>query len=86
MAVVLSIEKLPTALGFQFCFQSPRNVGWIICAGVTHFNPKLAFSFPPGAFHLSSPVLLSLAPLWLIANYDYWGYYNVAFLGGVRAR
>ena len=26
---------------------------WIIFAGLTHFNPALAFGFPPGAFHIS---------------------------------
>jgi amino acid transporter len=58
------------------------TVGWIIFAGVTHFNPKLAFGFPPGAFHLSSQFFSGLGAALLIANYDYWGYYNVAFLGG----
>src|SRR6202790_3070153 len=27
---------------------------WLIWGGVRHFDPKLAFDFPPGAFHLSS--------------------------------
>jgi len=58
------------------------TIAWIIFAGVTHFDPKLAFSFPPGAFHLSSSFFTGLGAAMLIANYDYWGYYNVAFLGG----
>jgi APA family basic amino acid/polyamine antiporter len=58
------------------------TVGWVIFAGVTHFNPTFAFSFPPGAFHLSSQFFSGLGAALLIANYDYWGYYNVAFLGG----
>jgi amino acid transporter len=29
------------------------TIGWIIFAGLTHFNAARAFSFPPGAFHLS---------------------------------
>ena len=58
------------------------TVAWIIFAGITHFNPKLAFSFPPSAFHLSSSFFTGLGAAMLIANYDYWGYYNVAFLGG----
>jgi len=58
------------------------TVGWIIFAGITHFNAKLAFSFPPGSFQLSSQFFSGLGAALLIANYDYWGYYNVAFLGG----
>src|SRR5580700_6576988 len=29
-------------------------VGWVIVAGLTHFNAARAFDFPPGAFSLSS--------------------------------
>jgi len=58
------------------------TVGWITFAGITHFDPRLAFSFPPGAFQLSSQFFSGLGAALLIANYDYWGYYNVAFLGG----
>jgi len=58
------------------------TVGWIIFSGITHFDAKLAFSFPPGSFHLSSQFFSGLGAALLIANYDYWGYYNVAFLGG----
>ena len=58
------------------------TIAWIIFAGISHFDPKMAFSFPPGAFHLSSSFFTGLGAALLIANYDYWGYYNVAFLGG----
>jgi basic amino acid/polyamine antiporter, APA family len=57
------------------------TMGWIIFAGVTHFNPARAFSFPPGAFHLDHNFFLGLGSAMLIATYDYWGYYNVCFLG-----
>jgi len=56
-------------------------MGWIIFAGLTHFKASLAFSFPPGAFTLSRNFFLGLGSAMLIATYDYWGYYNVAFLG-----
>ena len=55
--------------------------GWIIVAGLTHFNAERAFSFPPGAFTLSHNFFLGLGSAMLIAAYDYWGYYNVCFLG-----
>jgi amino acid transporter len=54
---------------------------WIIFAGVLHFNAAQAFSFPSGAFALSHNFFLGLGSAMLIATYDYWGYYNVAFLG-----
>jgi len=57
------------------------TMGWIIFAGLTHFNRAQAFSFPPGAFHLSSAFFLGLGSSMLIGTYDYWGYYNVCFLG-----
>jgi basic amino acid/polyamine antiporter, APA family len=57
------------------------TIGWIIFAGLTHFNAARAFSFPPDAFHLSKNFFLGLGSAMLIATYDYWGYYNVCFLG-----
>jgi APA family basic amino acid/polyamine antiporter len=58
------------------------TMGWIIFAGLTHFDASRAFSFPPGAFTLSHNFFLGLGSAMLIATYDYWGYYNVAFFGG----
>src|SRR5215469_6632630 len=57
------------------------TIGWIIVSGVTHFDAALAFSFPAGAFTLSKQFFLGLGSAMLIATYDYWGYYNVSFLG-----
>ena len=58
------------------------TVLWVIFAGLTHFNRALAFDFPPNAFTLGSPFFLGLGAAMLVATYDYWGYYNSAFLGG----
>jgi len=33
--------------------RSMGTIGWIIFVGLTHFNAKQAFDFPPGAFTLS---------------------------------
>ncbi len=57
------------------------TIGWIIFAGLTHFNAAQAFDFPAGAFTLSRGFFTGLAGAMLVATYDYWGYYNVAFLG-----
>jgi amino acid transporter len=57
------------------------TVAWIIFAGLTHFDAHRAFDFPPTAFHLSHDFFTGLGAALLIAAYDYWGYYNVCFLG-----
>jgi basic amino acid/polyamine antiporter, APA family len=57
-------------------------VGWVIVAGMTHFSAARAFDFPPGAFTLSPAFFTGMGAAMLIATYDYWGYYNVCFLGG----
>jgi len=57
------------------------TIAWIIFAGLTHFNAARAFSFPAHAFSLSSNFWLGLGAAMLIATYDYWGAYNVCFIG-----
>ena len=57
------------------------TIAWIIIAGLTHFDHTLALSFPPGAFSLNRNFWLGLGSAMLIATYDYWGAYNVCFLG-----
>jgi amino acid transporter len=57
------------------------TIGWIIFVGLTHFNARQAFDFPPGAFTLSRDFFHGLGGAMLVAAYDYWGYYNVCFLG-----
>jgi amino acid transporter len=55
---------------------------WVIFAGVTHFDPKIAFDFPPDAFTLRPEFFTGLGAALLISVYDYWGYYNVNFFAG----
>ncbi|HEY3927847.1 MAG TPA: APC family permease [Candidatus Koribacter sp.] len=58
------------------------TMAWVIFAGLTHFQASRAFDFPPGAFHLSKAFFLGLGAAMLVADYDFWGYYNITFLGG----
>jgi amino acid transporter len=58
------------------------TIVWVIFAGVTHFDRRLAFDFPPDAFSLRPEFFTGLGAALLVAVYDYWGYYNVCFLGG----
>ena len=57
------------------------TIAWVIFAGATHFDAHRAFDFPPGAFTPNSSFFGGLAMAMLFSTYDYWGYYNVAFLG-----
>ncbi len=53
----------------------------IILVGFAHFDTHRAFDFPAGSFHLNGAFLAGLGAGMLISSYDYWGYYNVCFLG-----
>jgi amino acid transporter len=53
----------------------------IIVVGFAHFDAHRAFDFPTGAFHLNGAFFAGLGAGMLISAYDYWGYYNVCFLG-----
>ena len=57
-------------------------VAWILVTGLVHGHVAQAFTFPPGAFALTPGFFLGLGSAMLIATYDYWGYYNITFLGG----
>jgi APA family basic amino acid/polyamine antiporter len=53
----------------------------VILTGLLHFHSSLAFGFPAGAFQLSGGFFTGLGAALLIATYDYWGAYNICFLG-----
>jgi fructoselysine transporter len=55
---------------------------WLIWGGATHFNAKIAFDFPPGAFSLSWVWFAGLGAAMVNTVYSYWGYYNICHLGG----
>ncbi|HWC74861.1 MAG TPA: APC family permease, partial [Gemmatimonadales bacterium] len=53
----------------------------VVVTGALHFDPKVAFDFPPHAFKLSREFLLGLGAASAIGVYDYMGYYDVCFIG-----
>jgi fructoselysine transporter len=55
---------------------------WLIWGGATHFNAKMAFDFPAGAFSLSWVWFAGLGAAMVNTVYSYWGYYNICHLGG----
>ena len=55
---------------------------WLIWGGARHFNARLAFDFPPGAFQISWIWFAGLGSAMVSTIYSYLGYYNVCHLGG----
>ena len=54
---------------------------WLIWGGMRHFDAKIAFDFPPEAFHLSWIWFAGLGSAMVNTIYSYWGYYNICHLG-----
>src|SRR3954469_2943927 len=69
LTVVLWIGMLATVL-------------WIVASGLTNFNAKVAFDFPPGAFRFSAGFVAGLGSAMLIAMYDFMGYFDVCYVAG----
>jgi amino acid transporter len=57
------------------------TIGWILGTALVYGHWGMAFDFPPGAFRLDRSFFNGLASAMLIATYDFWGYYNITFLG-----
>jgi Amino acid transporters len=72
-----SIGKLSTVLWIIMFL----SLGIVIVAAFTHFDPKLAFSFPAGAFTLNGKFFVGLGGGLLIGVYDYLGYNTTAYMG-----
>jgi amino acid transporter len=53
----------------------------VIVTGAMHFNPRVAFDFPPGAFNFSLGFFLGVGAASRIGIYDYLGYYDVCYIG-----
>ena len=58
------------------------TIAWTVVTGVWHGEWSRVVAVPSGAFHLDAGFFAGLASAMLIATYDYWGYYNITFLGG----
>ena len=53
----------------------------VVATGVMHFDSKVAFDFPPGAFNFSLGFLMGLGAASRVGVYDYLGYYDVCYIG-----
>lgn len=57
------------------------TTGAVILTGIMHFNPNIAFDFPPGSFNFSMGFLLGLGAASRVGVYDYLGYYDICYIG-----
>jgi amino acid transporter len=53
----------------------------VIVTGIRHFDPQIAFDFPPGAFSFSLGFLIGLGGATRVGIYDYLGYYDICYIG-----
>ncbi len=56
------------------------SIGAVIVASLTHFNPALAFTYPPNAFTLNGRFIVGLGTGLIIGIYDYLGYNTTAYM------
>jgi APA family basic amino acid/polyamine antiporter len=84
LAVVLLYRRLAAmrALATAMLVVVLMTIAWAIVTGLLHGEWSRVMAFPAGAWHLDRGFFAGLGSAMLIATYDYWGYYNVTFLGG----
>jgi amino acid transporter len=73
---VKQVGRLATALWIVMFI----TVAAVLAASFTHFDAKLAFDFPPGAFTLNRGFFMGLGGALVIAVYDYLGYNTTAYM------
>ena len=57
------------------------TAAWVIVTGITHMDPKLLFSFPPGAWSIGLPFMLGLGNGTMLVMFNFLGYYQICYLG-----
>jgi amino acid transporter len=84
LAVVLLYRRLAAMRGLAAGMLAVvlATLAWAMLTGLLHGQWSRVVAFPPGAFRLDHGFFLGLGSAMLVATYDYWGYYNVTFLGG----
>jgi amino acid transporter len=84
LAVVLLYRRLAAMRGLStgMLVVVLGTIGWAMVTGLLHGHAARIVAFPAGAWKLDHGFFVGLGSAMLIATYDYWGYYNVTFLGG----
>jgi amino acid transporter len=72
-----SIARITVALWIGTLLTSAA----VIVTGAAHFNPRIAFDFPPHAFQFSLGFVMGLGAASRVAIYDYLGYYDICYIG-----
>lgn len=72
-----SVGKITVALWIGVLL----TTGAVMFGGIGHFDPKIAFDFPPHAFDFSLGFVFGLGAAARIGIYDYLGYYDVCYIG-----
>jgi len=83
VAVVL-LHRQITSIGkitIILCLGTLLTVAIVIATGILHFNPRVAFDFPPHAFDFSIGFVFGLGAASRVGLYDYLGYYDVCYIG-----
>ncbi len=84
LAVALLYRKLAKIQAISIAMGAVvlSTIAWVLITGLLHANWHQVFLLPAGAFTFTPAFFTGLGSAMLIATYDYWGYYNVTFLGG----
>ncbi len=84
LAVALLYRNLASlqVVSYSLWIAVVGTLGWIFFVALCHGHLAMAFDLPSDAFRLTPAFFGGLAGAMLVATYDFWGYYNVAFLGG----
>lgn len=84
LAVALLYRRIATVgkMSVALCAVVTATILWLIYGGVRHFDSRLVFSFPKGAWNFSWVFAAALGHGTVQTVYSYLGYYNVANLGG----
>ncbi|MBI4663942.1 MAG: amino acid permease [Verrucomicrobia bacterium] len=81
---ILLLYRQITAIGritVSLWIGTMLTTGAVIVTGAMHFDSKIAFDFPPGAFDFSIGFLLGLGAASRVGIYDYLGYYDICYIG-----
>src|SRR4029077_7490614 len=85
IALVLLLYRRIGSIGRMLLYLWAGVIGtilWLIWGGVTHFQPKLVFTYAPGSWDFSWMFFAMLGSATVNTIYTYWGYYNICHLGG----
>ena len=84
LAVALQYRRLRQVKGVALTLLALvlLTIAWAVVTGLARGHWAQVVAFPAGAWRMDGAFFAGLGSAMLVATYDYWGYYNVTFLGG----